>query len=51
LTAYCVDGLVLFGRPNPHGFHAGYRASYRKDAAEDGSNRMIAWFKKNQVLS
>jgi len=35
----------------PHGFHADYRASYRKDAAEDGWNQMIAWFKKNNVLS
>ena len=35
----------------PHGFHADYRASYRKDAAEDGWNQMQAWFKKYGVLS
>jgi carboxymethylenebutenolidase len=35
----------------PHGFHADYRASYRKDAAEDGWDQMIAWFKKYKVLS
>lgn len=35
----------------PHGFHADYRASYRKEAAEDAWNEMIAWFKKNKVLS
>jgi carboxymethylenebutenolidase len=35
----------------PHGFVADYRASYRKDAAEDGWNRMTAWFKKYGVLS
>lgn len=35
----------------PHGFHADYRPSYRKDAAEDGWNKMIAWFKKYKVLS
>ena len=35
----------------PHGFHADYRASYRKEAAEDGWNQMIAWFKKNKVLA
>jgi len=35
----------------PHGFHADYRASYRKDAAEDGWNQMIAWFKKYKVLA
>ncbi len=35
----------------PHGFHADYRPSYRKEAAEDAWNRMIAWFKKYKVLS
>jgi carboxymethylenebutenolidase len=35
----------------PHGFHADYRASYRKEAAEDAWNQMIAWFKKYKVLS
>lgn len=35
----------------PHGFVADYRASYRKEAAEDAWNQMIAWFKKYSVLS
>lgn len=35
----------------PHGFVADYRASYRKEAAEDGWNRMTDWFKKYGVLS
>jgi carboxymethylenebutenolidase len=35
----------------PHGFHADYRPSYRKEAAEDGWNKMIGWFKKYKVLS
>nr|WP_315714682.1 MULTISPECIES: dienelactone hydrolase family protein [unclassified Bradyrhizobium] len=35
----------------PHGFHADYRPSYRKDAAEDGWAQMQAWFKKYGVLS
>jgi carboxymethylenebutenolidase len=35
----------------PHGFHADYRPSYRKEAAEDGWNQMTAWFKKYKVLS
>jgi carboxymethylenebutenolidase len=35
----------------PHGFHADYRASYRKEAAEDAWSRMQAWFKKYNVLS
>lgn len=35
----------------PHGFHADYRASYRKEAAEQAWNEMIAWFKKYKVLA
>jgi len=35
----------------PHGFHADYRPSYRKDAAEDAWNQLAAWFKANKVLS
>lgn len=31
----------------PHAFHADYRPSYRKDAADDGWQRMLAWFKAN----
>src|ERR1700682_5398882 len=34
----------------PHGFHAHYRASYRKEAADDAWNQMQAWFKKYKVL-
>ncbi len=33
----------------PHAFHADYRPSYRKDAAEDGWTRCLAWFKANGV--
>ena len=33
----------------PHGFNADYRPTYRKDAAEDGWKKMLAWFKKNGV--
>ena len=35
----------------PHGFHADYRPSYRKEAADDAWAQMTAWFKKNGVLS
>jgi carboxymethylenebutenolidase len=35
----------------PHGFHADYRPSYRKEAAEDAWAQMTAWFKKHGVLS
>ena len=33
----------------PHAFHADYRPSYRKEAAEDGFKRCIEWFKANGV--
>ena len=35
----------------PHGFHADYRPSYRKEAADDAWAQMTAWFKKNGVFS
>jgi carboxymethylenebutenolidase len=31
----------------PHGFNADYRPSYRKEQAEDGWKRMLAWFKQH----
>ena len=34
----------------PHGFHADYRGSYRKDEAEDAWKQAQAWFKKYGVL-
>jgi carboxymethylenebutenolidase len=33
----------------PHAFHADYRPTYRKDAAEDGWQRLQAWFKQHGV--
>ena len=33
----------------PHAFHADYRPSYRKDAAEDGWRRCLAWLKAQGV--
>ncbi len=33
----------------PHAFHADYRPSFRKDAAEDGWKRCLAWFKSQGV--
>jgi carboxymethylenebutenolidase len=33
----------------PHAFHADYRPSYRKEAAEDGWKRLLAWFKAQGV--
>lgn len=33
----------------PHAFHADYRPSYRKEAAEDGWRRCLEWFKTQGV--
>lgn len=33
----------------PHAFHADYRPSYRKEAAEDGWKRCVEWFRKHGV--
>jgi carboxymethylenebutenolidase len=33
----------------PHGFHADYRPSYRKDAAASGWKRMLDWFARHGV--
>jgi carboxymethylenebutenolidase len=34
----------------PHAFHADYRPSYRKEPADDGWKRCVAWFKANGVV-
>ncbi len=36
-------------RDAPHAFHADYRPSYRKEAADDGWQRCLAWFMTNGV--
>jgi carboxymethylenebutenolidase len=33
----------------PHGFHADYRPSYRKEQAQDGWKRLQAWFQQHDV--
>ncbi len=38
--------LVLY-KDAPHAFHADYRPSYRKEAAEDAWKRAVGWFGKN----
>lgn len=40
--------IVLFP-DTPHGFHADYRPSYRKQQAEDGWKRLREWFLKHGV--
>ncbi len=42
-------GEIIVYPDTPHGFNADYRPSYRKDKAEDGWKRMLAWFKKYGV--
>lgn len=34
----------------PHAFHADYRSSYRKAAADDGWLKMLNWFKRQGVV-
>ncbi|MES2958419.1 MAG: dienelactone hydrolase family protein [Pseudomonadota bacterium] len=40
--------IVLYP-DTPHAFHADYRPSYRKEAADDGWRRCLDWFKANGV--
>jgi carboxymethylenebutenolidase len=40
-------GDIIVYPAAPHGFHADYRPSYRKEAAEDGWKRMLAWFRQH----
>ena len=40
--------IVLYP-DTPHGFHADYRPTYRKEQADDGWKRLQEWFKKNGV--
>ena len=35
----------------PHAFHADYRPSYRKEAANDAWSQATAWLKSNNVLN
>ncbi len=51
------EALKAAGKPSqihtypdmPHAFHADYRPSYRKAAAEDGWKRLLEWFKQHGV--
>jgi len=43
------DSIIIVYPDMPHAFHADYRNTYRKEAAEDGWKRMLAWFKKHGV--
>jgi carboxymethylenebutenolidase len=45
------QGVEIRGLPRctDHAFHADYRPSYRKEAADDGWKRALEWFKANGV--
>jgi carboxymethylenebutenolidase len=40
------DSVIHVYPDVPHAFHADYRPSYRKEAAQDGWARMLAWFRQ-----
>lgn len=40
---------IILYPDTPHAFFADYRPSYRKQQAEDGWKKMLAWFKKHGV--
>ena len=47
-TAAKASEFVVYPQA-PHAFHADYRPSYRKDAADDGFKRALEWFKMQGV--
>jgi carboxymethylenebutenolidase len=40
------DSVIHVYPDVPHAFHADYRPSYRKEAAQDGWARMLSWFRQ-----
>lgn len=49
-NAACRASQFVVYPDAPHAFHADYRPSYRKEAAEDGWQRCLAWFKAHGVV-
>jgi carboxymethylenebutenolidase len=47
LKAASKPSEIVLYPDTPHGFHADYRPSYRKDKADDGWKRLQEWFKKH----
>ena len=43
------DSRIQVYPDTPHAFHADYRPSYRKEAAQDAWARMLAWFRQHGV--
>lgn len=49
LKAAGDSSQIIVYPDTPHGFHADYRPSYRKEQAQDGWKRLREWFKKYGV--
>ena len=49
LKAQASPSEIIVYPNTPHGFHADYRPSYRKEQAEDGWKRLREWFKKHNA--
>jgi carboxymethylenebutenolidase len=49
LMAANSPSTIIVYPDTPHAFYADYRASYRKEAAEDGWKRLLAWFEAHGV--
>jgi carboxymethylenebutenolidase len=49
LKAADSSSTIVVYPDTPHAFFADYRTSYRQEAAEDGWNRLLAWFKQHEV--
>ena len=43
------ESVIQVYPDTPHAFHADYRPSYRKEAAQDAWARMLAWFQQHGV--
>ena len=50
LKAADSPSTIVVYPDTPHAFYADYRASYRKEAAEDGWSRLLAWFKQHGIV-
>jgi carboxymethylenebutenolidase len=48
-TAAAKASQFILYRDAPHAFHADYRPSYRREAAEDGWRNALAWFRRHGV--
>ncbi len=48
-TPAATKSEIVLYPDTPHAFNADYRATYRKDQADDGWKKALAWFKANGV--